>query len=824
MGSILQDLRYAARVLAKSPGFAVVAILTLALAIGANVATFGVVHSILLSPLPFHDSAQLVRVFDDYQGSNTKNVGMSEPELYDFQNSSGVFEDISAVWPISADFTGGDRPERVEAVATSANFMTLLGAHAELGRVYGPQDAAPGFSQIVDISDALWRREFGADPNILGKNLRLDSDLYTVVGVMPPDFRHPGRTLETDTEMWLPCGFAALPFPTPPVRAARFIPGAIGRLKPGVTIEQAQAQLQTYAAHLSQQYPTEYPPAQGWTPLLVSVQEDLVGNVRSELLVLFGAVVFVLLIGCVNLATFLLARSVARQREIAVRLALGASRGRLIRQLLTESLLLATLAGGMALATILWLQHWLVSLAPADLPRLAEVTFGGRTLLFAFALSVVTGVLFGLAPALQAAKLNQISSLREGSRGAGSSGSHRRLSRILVAAEIALSLVLLIGAGLLLRSFRQLMEVNPGFNPHELVTAHIWLPVPNNPAADPYRPMEKRAAFLRELVRRVDALPGVQMAAADGSNSISLSADRNSSAFTIDGRGVESSRTPVATVESVGPAYFSVLQAPLLSGRVFNDADDTKSQLVALIDNTLAQRYWPNEDPVGKRVKLGPVTSQSPWMTIVGVVGNIKTDGFDAPTPPHLYVSVYQNVGYSMTLYVRTNAATGTLGESIRHEVSAIDPGLPVFAIRTAGEVVAKSLGRQRFALQIIGIFAVVALLLAAIGIYGVMAYSVSQRTHEFGIRIALGAQRRDILRMAVGEGMVLVVAGVIAGVAGSLLLTQFLRTLLYSVTPTDPLTFVTIPALLAAVALAACLVPAQRATRVDPLVALREE
>jgi predicted permease len=824
MGSILQDVRFAARVLVKNPGFTLVAVLTLALGIGANVATFGVVHAILLNPLPFPHSEQLVRVFDDLRASNTPDVGMSVPELWDFQQRSGVFQDVSAIWPINADLTGGDRPERVEVLITSANYFTMLGAHTELGRIYSPQDAVPGFSEAVDISDALWRRLFGGDPNVLGKKLRLDSDLYTIVGVMPPNFRHPGRTLQTDVDVWLPCGFNALPFPSPPNRNQRYLPGAIARLKPGLSVADAQARLVNFTTHLSQEFPTDYPAAASWTSRLISMQEDLVGNIRSELFVLFGAVVFVLLIGCVNLATFLLARSAARQREIAVRLALGASRARLVRQLLTESLLLATLAGAAALLTIVWLQRWLVNLAPSDLPRLSEVNFGGGMLLFAFLLSIVTGLLFGLAPALQAANPTQIASLREGSRGAGSSRGQRRLSRILVASEIALSLILLIGAGLLLRSFRQLLEVRPGFNPHHLLTAQIWLPIPNDPTKDPYRPNEKRAAFLHEVVRRVSSLPGVEMAGADSGNAISLGAARNSFAFTIEGRPAESQHYPVADGENVSPEFFRTLQTPLESGRFFTEMDDTHSQPVAVIDETLAQRYWPGESPLGRRVKFGPAQSRSSWMTIVGVVGNIKSDGFDAPSSPHLYSSVYQNPGYAMTLYLRTAAPSGPLGDQIRHEVLSVDPNVPVFAIRTMDEMIAKSVARRRFALQIIGVFAVVALLLAAIGIYGVMAYSVSQRTHEFGIRVALGAQRNDILRMAVGEGMLLVLFGVVSGLVGSAILTRFLRSLLFGVTPTDPVTFVIIPALLAAVALLACFIPARRATRVDPLIALREE
>jgi predicted permease len=591
MGSIFQDLRFAARVLAKSPGFAIVAILTLALGIGTNVAAFGVVRAVLLNPLPFPHAEELVRVFDDYRGSNTQDVGMSIPELSDFQQRSGVFQEISAIWPINADLTGGDRPERVEVLITSANYFTMLGAQSELGRLYSPQDAAPGFSSAVDISDALWRRLFGADPQVLGKKLRLDNDLYTIVGVMPPSFRHPGRTLQTDVDVWLACGFSALPFPSSPLRGQRFLPGAIARLKPGLTIADAQARLTNFTSHLSEEFPTDYPAAAGWTPRLISVQEDLVGKIRSELFVLFGAVIFVLLIGCVNLATFLLARSASRHSEIALRLALGASRARLVRQLLTEGLLLATLAGGAAVVTVIWFQRSLLSLAPADLPRIGEVTLDGGVLLFAFLISILTGVLFGLAPALQASNPDQIAGLRESSRGAGSSKRQRRLSHILVSSEIALSLVLLIGAGLLLRSFRQLLEVHPGFNPHHVLTAQIWLPIPNDPAADPYHAYEKRAGFLREVVRRVSAIPGIEMAAADSGNAVSFGAARNSFAFTIEGRPQESQRTPVADQVTVSPGFFRLLQTPLESGRFFSEADDNNSQLVTLIDETLAQRY-----------------------------------------------------------------------------------------------------------------------------------------------------------------------------------------------------------------------------------------
>ncbi|HEV3418060.1 MAG TPA: ABC transporter permease, partial [Pirellulales bacterium] len=474
--------------LAKTPGFTAVAILTLALGIGANVAAFSVVRAVLLRPLPYRQPGQLVRVFDDLRASNVRDVGMSQPEIEDLQNRSGVFEDISAVWPISANLTGGDRPERVEVVATSTNYFTLLGANAQLGRIYTKQETVPGFIEAAVISDGFWRREFGADPHAIGKKIRLDGDLYTIVGVMPADFRHPGRTLQTDVDLWIAAGYAADPFPHPPLRAARMFPGAIARLKPGLSTSEAQAKLDTFAANLSREYPTEYPAAASWGTRLVAVQDDLVGGVRTELFVLFGAVGCVLLIACVNIANLLLARGAGRQREVAIRLALGASRGRLISQLLTESILLAAISGVIALIAVVVLKNSLLRFAPADLPRLNEVSINIGVLAFAFFVSILTGVIFGLVPALQAASSNQIVSLREGSRGSGSSKNHTRISRVLVTSEIALSLILLIGAGLLLRSFWQLLQVKPGFNPSSVVTAQIWMAVPNDPKADPYRP------------------------------------------------------------------------------------------------------------------------------------------------------------------------------------------------------------------------------------------------------------------------------------------------------------------------------------------------
>lgn len=824
MASFLQDVRYACRMLLKTPGFTLVAILTLALGIGANIAAFSIVDGVLLRPLPFPNSGQLARVFDDLRSSNTKDVGMSVPQFWDYRDRAGIFQDIAVIWPIPANLTNVERPERIEVLATSANYFTMLGVQPALGRVFTQKDDVPGFINAVVLSDGFWHREFGGDSKVIGKSIRLDGDLYQIFGVMPPGFHHPGKTLETEEDAYIAAGYNALPFPTPPLRSVRMLPGAIGRLKPGLSIAQAQAQLEAFDAGLARDYATDYPAAAGWAPRLVSVQQDLTANVRSELFVLFAAVGFVLLIACVNLANLLLARASGRHREIAIRLALGAGRGRLIAQMLTESVLLAFVSGCVALITVVVLKNALLNLAPADIPRLNEVTISPGVLFFALLVSVFTGVIFGLVPALQVASPNQISNLREGSRGSGSSKRQMRVSSILVASEVALSLILLIGAGLFLRSFWQILQVRPGFNPHHVVTAQIWLAYPNDPNQNRYFTTPKRAAFMREVLRRVSALPGVEEAAIGGGGSLPLAVARNQVPFTIEGRPADAERTPVAEFASVSPGHFRALEIPLLSGRNFTDSDDDKGQQVVVVDEAFAHQYWPGDTPIGKRIKPGLAQSTAPWFNIIGVVGNVRSDSLESQEVPHIYLSDFQSPSYSSVIYAHTAADPGKIGDAIRREVQAVDPDVPVYAVRTMEEVVARSMAERRFALEILGVFAVIALLLASIGIYGVMAYTFSQRTHEIGIRIALGAQRQHILRMALGEGMTLVGLGLAAGLFGALLLTQFLRSMLYAVKPTDPLTFVAIAALLTSVALLACFIPAHRATRVDPLVALRED
>lgn len=492
------NLRYAARSLRRSPGFTVVAVLTLTLGIGANIAAFTVVRAVLLNPLPYPHPEQLVRVFDDLRGSNSRDVGMSAPELWDLRDRSGVFQDLSALWPTNANLTGADKPERIEGLATSTNYFGMLAARPQLGRLYTENDERPGFVDGVVLSDGFWRRTFGGDPNAVGKKIRLDSDLYTIIGVMRPEFRHPGRSLASEVDVWMAAGFKAPPFPAPAVRSFRMLPGAMGRLKPGLSVAQAQASLNAFSDQLRRQYPNDYPAPARWALRLVPVEEDLVGNMRTELLVLFGAVAFVLLIACVNLANLLLARSAGRHREIAVRFALGAGKARIAGQLFAESILLSFVSGCAALCTVVLMKSWLLTMAPPDFPRLNEIAFSPGVLLFAFFISILTGVIFGLAPALQTVRPNQVAYLREGSRGSGSSRRQTKVLRILVSSEIALSLVLLIGAGLLLRSFLHLLEVRPGFEPHRLITAKIPLPLPNDKALDAYRVTEKRAAFYQE--------------------------------------------------------------------------------------------------------------------------------------------------------------------------------------------------------------------------------------------------------------------------------------------------------------------------------------
>ena len=821
---IFNDLRYAARMLRKMPGFAAIAIITLALGIGANTAIFSVVDAVLLRPLPFPNPDKIVLVRDDLTGRQVENVGLSVDELRDFQERSGVFEEVSALWPIDANLTGSDRPERIEVLAVSPNYFSLLGVKAQIGRVFDQQDKAQGFAEGVVISDGLWRRRFGADPNVLGRKVYMDSDAYKIVGVMPAGFRHPGRTLRNDVEMWATAGYAANPFPQPPVRNQRMLPGAIGRIKPELSVAQAQAKLDAFVANLRNEFPKDYPPEAGWTVKLQPSRETLVGGVQRTLYLLLGAVGLVLLIGCVNIANLLLARSSARQREMAIRLAMGASRRRLIAQLLTESLLLSLLGGVAALALVFLLKNVLLTLVPASTPRLHEVSINGGVLLFVLVISTLTGLLFGLVPALQTTRPDMVTNLKEGTLGGGSGARHHRFRSGLVIVEFALSLVLMIAAGLLLRSFGRLMQVNPGFDSSRVLLARIWLPVPNNPDLDPYRPPAKRAAFVKEVLRRTAELPGVQYAAISNGAGVPLLDQTRPGAFTIEDQASADQNLPRTKFLPVSADYFRVLNTPLVQGRYFTPGDDETAPRVAIVDQALARRFFPNIDPVGRRIKPGGRDSQAPWITVVGVVGNIKSEGFDQADQPHLYLSMLQQPGYAMAVYLKTQGDPAALTNGLRQQVQAVDPNLPLFGEITMDNLVSASLAQRTFVMWVVALFGVLALLLAGIGIYGVMAYSVTQRTREIGIRLALGASTKSILSWLLKQGMTLTLIGASLGLLGAFALMRLLRGLLFGITTTDLLTYVGLTLVLATVALLACYIPARRATKVDPLVALRYE
>jgi predicted permease len=821
MKILMQDVRFALRMFIKSPGFTAVVILTLALGIGANTAIFSIVDAVLLRPLPFPEAGQLVRVVDNARGVGLKDIGMSVPELKDLQRS-GIFGQMSAAWPVDGNVTGDGKPERIELLAVSPNYFALLGVRAHLGRVLGDEDRAEGFCESVVLSDGLWRRLYGADPNILGRKVRLDNDVYVVVGVMPPEFRHPGRTVATDVEMWGTAGFAADPFPKPPIRAQRFVPGAIARLKPGMTLQQAQERLNAFTAASTREYPNDYRVDSKWSVDLEPLHEAVVGNVRPLLLVLLAAVALMLLTGCVNIANLLLARASGRQREVAIRQALGAARGRLIRQLLTESVLLSLISGIVGLAAAFGTMNLFLRIVPSKMPRLNEVAVDFRVLLFALLISLLTGLFFGLAPALQTARFSLTDSLKEGGRGAGRSRRQNRMSDLLVVAEFAICMILMIGAGLLVKSFWKLTHLDPGFNPQNVLAARVWLPTPNDPKLDPYLKPEQRAIFLREVLRRMRALPSVSSAGI--TSNLPLTGNTNTAPIAIEGQTTLSADATLAELVSVSPDYFTVMGTPLLDGRFLSDSDQLTSPGVVLIDRSTAARFFPGRSPLGKRLKTGRLQSNAPWVTIVGLVGDIRHDGVDIDGVPHVYFSIYQRAPKTFGIVLRSPADPSPLGDTVRREVQAVDPALPIFGVRLMSDMVTASLAPHRFSAQLMGAFAVLALGLAAIGIYGVLAYSIGQRTREIGIRMALGARRSEVVRMILGQGMRLILAGVGVGVVFALGFTRLLSKLVYGVGATDPVVFAVVPLVLVLAALLASYLPAHRATRIDPVIALRAE
>ncbi|HEY2461434.1 MAG TPA: ABC transporter permease [Candidatus Acidoferrum sp.] len=821
-----QDLRYAARMLRRSPGFTIVAILTLALGVGANTAIFSIVNAVLLHSLPYPDPDRLVRIFFNEPGVGLRDVRFSKPELDDLLTRAGVFEDVSPIYEGSENLTGVKQPERIDGVNGSFSYFSMLGVIPQIGRLFGPQDFAPGFAPLAVISDGLWRRAYGADPNVLGRTIRIDGDPFTIIGVLPRGFRHPGPTTSGDAEVFCPFGFSADPFP-PPMRGTRILKSGIGRLKPGVTLKQAQARLTTMAAELRHDFPTDYPPQAQWTIEIQPLQETLVGKVRPMLLVLLGAVILIVFIVSLNIANLLLARASGRQQEMAVRLALGASRGRLVRQMLTESMLLSLIGGAAGIATAAGTLGFILRYVPSNLPRLNEVRIDWVVLAFALLISILTGLVFGLAPALHSAKVALYAAIREGSVGSGYGTKTGRLRDVLIVSELAFAVILMVGAGLLLRTLRDLLQENPGFSPTQVVTANTWLGVPNDPKADPYLGIPGKAAFDRELLRRMKAIPGVELAAITSALPITNSNPNAVGGLAMEGlaiqdRPVESSQDLRAERIRISPDYFKVLQATLLRGRSFTEGDENGKQPVAIIDESTARKYWPDREPLGRQVRFGKDPTQ-PWITIVGIIKDIKNEGLDIDGVPHIFVSVYQDPSKQVSVALRTSLPANLLEPQIRHEIQSIDPGLPVFNVVSMNDILDRSLASRRFSADLVGAFAGLAVLLASIGIYGLLAYMVGQRSREIGLRLALGAQRADVLRLVMGRGVVLAGLGIAAGMIFSASTASTMASLLYGVRPHDPAVFLVAPLLLLIVALLASYIPAWRATKVDPIAALRE-
>jgi putative ABC transport system permease protein len=824
-----QNLRYAARMLRKSPGFTFVAVLTIALGTGATTAIFSVVDATLLHPLPYPQPEQLVSVVDDLPGVGAKDVGMSVPEWHDLQRS-GIFEYVSAQAFGSVNLTGSSQPTRARFSAVAPNYFALLGgAKPQLGDTFNPEDQTPGFTLEVLISDGLWKRAFAADPGILGKNLRLDNDLYRVAGVMSPGFHDPGRTMEErNTEVWAATGFAAAPAPLP-LRKSHFLPGAIARLKPGLTIAAAQSRLDALVASLQKEFPEDYPLQSAWTVRLVPLKEAVVGNVRQSLILLLAAVGLVLLIGCVNVANLLLARASARGREMALRQALGAARARLMSQLLTEGLLLSLVGGMAGLAILFWTKAFLLKILPDSLPRLNEVSVNWAVLLFALVASLLAGVIFGLAPALQASRPDLTLMLKQEGRSSTGSGEQARTRRVLVVTEFALSLVLMIAATLLLRSFWDLLNVQLGFNPQNVVAVRVWLPEPNDPETDIYQTPAQEAVFLHEVLRRGRTLPGVEEVAVGDLAAFPLGHGRddlNRFPLIFEGHETPISQAPLVDASFVTPEYFHLLGTTLVRGRLFSESDNEKVPGVAVINEAFARTYWPNENPVGKLLKLPTPGDRSTlsWNTVVGVLADAHTESLADSSVPQMYLSLYQRTAKELVFFARGQLDGAAIPVQLREQVQSVNPELPVFGAQMLNETVSASLSERRFSMEMVGLFAVTALLLAGLGIYGVISYIVSARTHEIGIRRALGAQDRSILQMVLRQGLSLAIAGAAVGLVGALIVSHLMAGLLYGVRPTDPLTFAGVALLLIGVALLACYIPARRAVRVDPLVALRHE
>jgi putative ABC transport system permease protein len=800
--------------LLKRPGFTAVAVVTLALGIGANTAIFSVVNAVLLRPLPFKNPGQLVWIWSTR--TDRDKAFFSIPNFTDTRDENQTLEELAAYANWGANLTEGGEAERLQGVRLTPNALQMLGVEAALGRTLLPDDGATGAGRVVVLSHGLWQRRFGADSSLIGRAITLNGEAYTVVGVLPQSFMLPGA----EVEMASPLVVSTDPRRTE--RGSNFL-RVFGRTRPGVTTAQAQADLAAVTERLRQQHAEEN--AKLTAPKVVALHDELVGGYRKALWLVLGAVGLVLLIACSNLANLLLARSTARHKEIAIRTALGASRLRLVRQLLTESMLLALMGGALGLFLASWGVDALLALSPQDLPRVHEVAIDARMLGFTLGVSLLAGFGFGLIPALQASRVDLNEELKGEARGLTGGAGHNRTRGVLVVSEIALSLVLLISAGLLVKSFFLLQRVTPGFNTGNLLLVRLSLPQAR------YQKRETVADFYQKLTQRVESLPGVQ--AVGVASVLPLSGMNARADFTIVGRALASAQdAPGAQNRWVSPGYFRMMSIPLLKGREFTAQDAAQSLAVVVIDEALARRYWPNQNPLGARLRIDDGGAEPPReVEIVGVVGDVKHVGLEDEPTPTVYAPVYQipqgNVSSlinNMSLVVRTAGDPLALQSAVRREVQAVDRDVPASGARTMEQFLSASVAPRRFSLLLLGIFAGAALLLAAMGIYAVISYSVAQRTHEIGIRMALGAGRRDVLKMILGGGLKLILTGLAVGVSGAFALTRLMSSLLFGVSAVDPATFVIISALLSGVALLACYIPARRAMNVDPMEALRYE
>ena len=814
----MQDLSYGVRMLVKQPGFTAVAVIALALGIGANTAIFSIVNSLLLRPLPYANADRLVMLWltNPSLELGVDNIPASAANFAEWRDQNQVFETITALDRTSFNLTSAGEPEQVVCARVSSSFFQLLNVWPQMGRPFSPEDDRPGADPVVVVSHGLWQRRFGSGPGIIGTPLTLNGKSYTVIGIMPGDFRSPGIAdsqsgieLQSQTDLWAPIALTAEQLS----KRGDYNLAVMARLKQGVALDQARTEMSNIARRVEAQEPQ----ARGFGVNVVSLSEQVVGSIRPALFVMLVAVAFVLLIACANVANLLLARASARQKEIAVRMALGASRSRIVRQLLTESILLSMAGGAIGILLNFWLIDLLLASGPKNIPRLGEINTDSHVLAFTLLISVMTGALFGLAPALHISRPNINESLKEGARGLPG-GAHRNLVRaVLVASEVALALVLLVSAGLMIRSFISLSRVGTGFNPDNVLTMKLSLPTSNYPES------HQQKTFFRQVIERLKALPGVQSVGAV--SALPLSGAEEASGFMVEGRAPsDADNMPMADRRRASPDYFTAMGIPLVNGRYFTDADDQSSAPVAIISESFARRFFFDEDPVGKRIKNGGPASTRPWLTIVGVVKDVKHLALDAEPRPQMYMPYLQNTWTTMTMVMRSQSDPASLAAAARSVVREVDKQQPVTDVKSMRQYFSASISERRFNMFLLAVFAVLALILAAVGVYGVMSYSITQRTQEIGIRMALGARQADVLKLVVKQGMIPALAGVAAGLVAAFSLTRLMASLLYGVSATDPATFALVPLMLVAVALASCLAPARRATKIDPMIALRYE